>query len=85
MCVPDAPVRVDEILRRPVIVMEGTPNDVLAIDRDRIVDSQRFGLAADVVEILLKSEFRGMDADNDQPLVLVLLAQARGRIACAAS
>src|SRR5262245_17499547 len=72
MRVPDTPLRIDEILRRPIIVIEGAPNNVLAVNRDGIVDPQRFDLAADVVDVLFKSEFRGMDADDNQSLVLVL-------------
>src|SRR6185295_15261234 len=57
----------------PVVIIEGAPDNVFAVDGDWIVDPQRFGLPADVVDVLFKSEFRGMDADDDQPLVLVLV------------
>src|SRR6185295_11416124 len=65
--------RIDKILRRPVVIIEGAPDNVFAVDGDWIVDPQGFFLPADVVDVLFKSEFRGMDADDDQPLVLVLL------------
>src|SRR5215468_9559120 len=73
MRVSDAPLYIDEILRRPIVIIESAPNHVLAVDGDRIIDPQRFDLPADVVDVLLKSEFRGMDADDDQALVFVLL------------
>ena len=73
MVVPHASLRVDEIKRRPIIVVEGPPNRILAVDRDGIVDPQRFDLPPHVVDVLFKLEFRRVDADDDQSLVLVLL------------
>src|SRR3974390_3805529 len=73
MGVADAPLRVDEILRRPIIVVEGAPDDVAAVNRNGIVAPQRFSLPADVINVLFKSEFRRMHADDDQSLVLVFL------------
>ena len=73
MVVPDASLRIDKVLRRPILVVEGAPNEIVAVHGDRIVDPQRFNLTADVVDNLLKSVFRRMDADHDQSLILVFL------------
>ena len=32
------PLRIDEIEGRPIVVIEGTPYRIVAIDRDRIID-----------------------------------------------
>jgi hypothetical protein len=52
---------VDDVQGRPVV------------DRDRVVDPQVLDLSADVVEVVLDVALRGVDADHDQPLILVLL------------
>ena len=39
--VPDAPCRVREVDRRPVVVREGAPDGVVAIDRDRVSTPRR--------------------------------------------
>ena len=36
--VADDPVRIDEVERRPVVVVEGVPDFVVVVDRDRVVD-----------------------------------------------
>jgi hypothetical protein len=64
---------VDGVQGRPVVVVEGAPDPVVVVDRDRVVDTQVLDLSADVVEVVLDVELRGVHADHDQPLILVLL------------
>jgi hypothetical protein len=71
--VPNLPLAVDEVERRPVVVAEGGPDGVVVVDRDRVVDPQVVDLLADVVEVVLEVELGGVDADHDQSVVLVVL------------
>jgi hypothetical protein len=71
--VADLPLGVDEVERRPVVVGESGPDGVVVVDRDRVVDPQVLDLLADVGEVVLEVELGGVDADHDQPLVLVAL------------
>src|SRR5262249_48848431 len=73
MVVPYTPLRIDEIQRRPIIVVEGAADYRLAVDGNRIVDPQRLNLPADIVDVPFKSEFRRVDTDHDQSLVFVFL------------
>src|SRR5262249_31313641 len=66
-------LRVDEVEGWPVLVLEGAPDGVIAVDRDRIADPHVPDRAADVVDVLLERELGSMDADDGQPPVLVLL------------
>jgi hypothetical protein len=70
---PNPPLGIDEVQGRPVSVAEGIPDRVVVVDHDRIVDPQVLGGSADVVEVVLDVELRGVDAEHDQPLVLVVL------------
>ena len=51
---PDAPVAVDEVERRPVLVGERAPDRVVVVDRNRVVDPHRFHGLADVVYIMFE-------------------------------
>src|SRR5262249_44291025 len=73
MSVADTALRIDEILCGPNVVVEGAPDHIFAVDRHGIIDTERFCLAADIVEIFFKSEFRRMDADYDQSFVFVFI------------
>src|SRR5438132_1894764 len=70
----DPSLGIREIERRPVVVVEPTPDPVVRVDRDRVVDPQCFCLPADVVDVSLKRKFRSMDADHHQALVAVFLS-----------
>jgi hypothetical protein len=63
--VADLPLGVDEVQRWPVEVGEGGPDGVVVVDRDRVVDPQVLDLSADVAEVVLEVELRGVDADHD--------------------
>jgi hypothetical protein len=77
MRVPDAPLRIDEILRRPVVIVESAPDNVLAVDGDRIVDPQCFDLPADVVDVLSNLNSGVWTPMTTNPLSLYFSAQAR--------
>src|SRR6266496_2104484 len=66
-------LRVDEVEGWPVVVVEGTPDRIVVVDRDRIVDPQVRGGSADVVEVVLEVELRRVHADDHQSVILVLL------------
>jgi hypothetical protein len=38
LVMPNAALRVDEVKGRPIFVVEGTPDRMVAVDRDRVVD-----------------------------------------------
>jgi hypothetical protein len=64
-------VPVDEVERRPVVVIERAPDLVVVVDRDRIVDLSRLDRLTDAVDLVLESELRRMDPDNHESVVSV--------------
>ena len=64
--------RVDEVQRRPVVVVEGTPDCVVAVDRDRVFDLQLPHRATDVVDVSFEGELRCVHADGDEILPVLL-------------
>src|SRR5207237_508279 len=72
LVVPDSSLRVGEVRGRPVPVCEGLPDRVAAVERDRILDAHVLRRPADVVDVLFEWELRRVNADHDQPLVLIL-------------
>src|SRR5262249_43022352 len=73
LTVPDAALRIDEIQRGPILVAETAPYDVLAVDRDRIVDAHVLHGPADVARVLFERELRRVDADHHQALIAIFL------------
>ena len=73
MMVADAALGVDEIVRRPILIVEGAPDRVVVVDRDGIGDLQIGDRLLHVVDALLEGEFGRVHADHDEALVLVLL------------
>ena len=59
---------VDEVERRPVVVIERAPDLIVVVDRDRVVDSSRFDRRPDALDLVLEGELRRVDADHDQPV-----------------
>src|SRR5262245_7828457 len=51
---PNTSLRIAEIQRRPILVPEGSPYDMLAVDCDRIVNPQFLHGPADVVDVFLE-------------------------------
>src|SRR5215831_6844506 len=54
MLISNTSLRIDEIKRRPVLVVERTPYDMLTVDRDRVIDPQVFHGPANVVDVFFK-------------------------------
>src|SRR6266496_1395330 len=52
----NAPLRIDDIEVRPIFILESTPYCMVAIDRDRIVDSHVLRGSANVIDVLLERE-----------------------------
>jgi hypothetical protein len=66
-------LRIDEVVRRPIFVVERAPDLVFVVDRDRIADLQICDRFADIVDVALEGELRRVDADDDKAVILVLL------------
>jgi hypothetical protein len=66
--VADDAVRVDEVERRPEMVVEGAPDFVVVVDRDR-VDRPRLDRPPHTVDVVLERELRRVYPDHDQPVV----------------
>jgi hypothetical protein len=71
--VPDSPFRVSDVDGRPKSVSEPLPDRVVAVERDGIADGHVLHSLAHIVHVAFKRELRGVDADHDQPLILILL------------
>jgi hypothetical protein len=48
--VPNPPLRVRDVDRRPEVISKGAPHAVVAVDRDRVIDAERARLLDDVVD-----------------------------------
>jgi hypothetical protein len=66
---PYAPLRVGEVQGGPVVVVEGTPDRVVVVDRYRVVDPHVAYGAADVAEVVLEAELRRVYPDYDQSVI----------------
>src|SRR5579864_6194537 len=66
---PDMPLRVGEVQRGPVVIVEGTPYRVVVVDRDRVADPHAFHGAADVIHVLLEPELGRVNPDDHQSVV----------------
>jgi hypothetical protein len=67
--VADDPFRVGDVKRGPVVVVEGAPDRVVVIERDRVVDRRLRRCPLDAFEIVLERELRRVHPDYDQPVV----------------
>ena len=54
MPIADRTARVDEIERRPVAITEGTPDAVVVVDRDRVVDGPLSRCPPDDVNLMFE-------------------------------
>src|SRR6186997_3331007 len=68
MMVPDLTGGVDEVVRRPVLVLKGAPNRVAVVDRDWIPNLQIGDRRVDVGDVLLERELGRVYADDDESL-----------------
>ena len=71
--VADPALGIDEVERRPVVVVEGLPHGVVVVDGDRVPDIELLDAATDVVEIPLELELGSLHADDGQSVTGVLL------------
>jgi len=71
-------VAVGDVLRGPVLVGELVPDGHVVVERDRPVDAELLDGAAHVVVVLLEVELRGVDADDDEAVVLVAVLDRQG-------
>ena len=69
--VANVAVHVDEVERRPVVVVEGGPDPVVVVERDRVVDRSLLRRHPDTLELVLEREFRRVHSDDDEPVVSV--------------
>src|SRR6185312_1585683 len=69
--VADDPLAVDEVLRGPVVIVEGAPDRVVVVDRDRVGDLPLGDVRSHQVDVVLERELRGVDADHHEPVVPV--------------
>ncbi len=63
---PDAACAVDEVERRPVAVVERSPDRELVVDDDGVVDLEVGDGSPDVREVVLEPELRGMNTDGGE-------------------
>jgi hypothetical protein len=73
MMVAHAALCIDEIVRRPVLIFERTPDRIFVIDGDRVGDVQIGDGAPHIGHLLFEGKLRRVHADHHEPLVLVLL------------
>jgi hypothetical protein len=71
--VADVAVSIDDVERRPVVVVERVPEGVAVVDRDGVSDPEVTNSAAYVLDVALERELRGVDTDDDEPFVVVAL------------
>ena len=71
MLVAEPALAIDEIVRRPIMVVERAPDGVIVVERDRIADIEIAHGPPDIGGILLECELRRVDADHDESLVFI--------------
>src|SRR6516164_2438241 len=67
----DLSVPVDDVLRRPVLIVVGIPRRIVVVLRDRILDAVALDRGLDIAGHLLERELRCMDPDHDESSILV--------------
>ena len=83
LMMPDAPLRIDDVERRPIVIVERPPHRKIIVDGDGIIDFHLLRGLTDVVDVSLKHELGRVHADNDQSLVLVSLGPRAHMRKCA--
>src|SRR3712207_6001253 len=80
--VADPSLLVRDVQRRPVVIGEGAPDGVVAIERDRVIHPHVPGGRDHVVDVPLEPELGCVNPDHGQALILVFrgpLAHVRQR------
>jgi len=67
--VADDAFRVDEVERRPLMVVKGGPDGVVVIYGDRVVDPPLLRCLPHAVDLVLERELRRVDSDDEQAVV----------------
>jgi hypothetical protein len=68
----NASTRINEVEGWPVLVPEGTPNCVIVIDRDGVLDPHLPHRTTDVVDVPFERELRCVHADHDERVPVLL-------------
>jgi hypothetical protein len=71
VAVAHAPVAVEDVQRRPVVVVERPPDRVVVVQDDRVDDAHRDQRAADALDLGLERELGRVRADDDQAVLAV--------------
>src|SRR6202034_596535 len=74
--IANPPLAVDEVMRRPVFIIERLPNRVVAVDGNGVCDLQITNCLFDVAAFLLEGELRRMYADDYQARILIFRCPA---------
>ncbi len=80
--VAHVPRAVDQVLRRPVLVVPRVPRPEVVVERDRVPDPELLGVVADVRPHPFEGELRCVDADDREaarPVALVPLGDVGER------
>ncbi len=71
--VDDSPLLVDQIERRPILVVVGVPRRIVVVLRDREGDAEALDRTLDVVRVAFERILGRVDAHHHQPLIAELL------------
>ncbi len=71
MDVAQAALGVDQVVRRPVMVLEALPQLGVIIDGHRIGDAEILDRLAHIGRVALEGELGGVDANDDEPLAAI--------------
>src|ERR1700677_4132814 len=69
-------LRIDEVVRGPVLIIESLPYGIVIVERDRIGDFQVRDGAAHIARIFLEGKLGRVDADDHEPMILIFVVPA---------
>src|SRR4051812_18799133 len=73
MVVPNTSLCINEVQSWPIAVPERSPDGMLIVHRDRVIDPHLMQGRTNVVDVFLKSELRRMNADHYQSVIPIFL------------
>src|SRR5882724_1830512 len=73
---PDSALCVDDIMGRPVLIVEPPPDRIVAVERDRVGDAQVMHGLTYIAEVLFEGKLGRMNANYHESVLLVLLVPA---------